>query len=229
MENKTSKYFKYAFGEIILVVIGILIALQINNWNENRKLKSKADVYVNKIVNDLKVDTLNIGKLITRAGKYKKNITNYFKYFDSAEALSIDQLIDSLNSFEVYYLKYFPVNKTFKDMESSGNSNLLLNTQRDFLINLASNQSELEIINQSFIDIAIDEHQKSLQQLGNNPSFYQKLNRKNSNERQTQGLIHRHLFLKAIDDLYLYLDERGKRIIKTSTEAIDLLTEKNND
>ena len=38
-KNKTGKYFKYAIGEIILVVIGILIALQINNWNENRKLK----------------------------------------------------------------------------------------------------------------------------------------------------------------------------------------------
>ena len=37
MENKTGKYFKYAIGEIALVVIGILIALQINNWNENRK------------------------------------------------------------------------------------------------------------------------------------------------------------------------------------------------
>lgn len=37
MENKTSKYFKYAIGEIVLVVIGILIALQINNWNENEK------------------------------------------------------------------------------------------------------------------------------------------------------------------------------------------------
>ena len=40
MENKTSKYLKYAIGEIVLVVIGILIALQINNWNEQRKQKS---------------------------------------------------------------------------------------------------------------------------------------------------------------------------------------------
>lgn len=38
-ENKMGKYFKYAIGEIILVVIGILIALQINNWNEHRKLE----------------------------------------------------------------------------------------------------------------------------------------------------------------------------------------------
>jgi len=36
-QNKTGKYFKYAIGEIILVVIGILIALSINNWNERRK------------------------------------------------------------------------------------------------------------------------------------------------------------------------------------------------
>ncbi|GGD88359.1 hypothetical protein GCM10011412_27770 [Maribacter cobaltidurans] len=37
MENKTGKYFKFAMGEIVLVVIGILIALQISNWNERRK------------------------------------------------------------------------------------------------------------------------------------------------------------------------------------------------
>ncbi|MFT5611248.1 MAG: hypothetical protein ACI9LU_001750, partial [Polaribacter sp.] len=35
-KNKPAKYLKYAVGEIILVVIGILIALQINNWNEGR-------------------------------------------------------------------------------------------------------------------------------------------------------------------------------------------------
>jgi len=36
-EDKTRKYFKYTIGEIVLVVIGILIALSINNWNETRK------------------------------------------------------------------------------------------------------------------------------------------------------------------------------------------------
>lgn len=39
-KNKTGRYFKYAIGEIFLVVIGILIALQINNWNENRKARA---------------------------------------------------------------------------------------------------------------------------------------------------------------------------------------------
>ena len=40
-ENKASKYLLYAIGEIALVVIGILIALSINNWNENNKLEKK--------------------------------------------------------------------------------------------------------------------------------------------------------------------------------------------
>ena len=46
--GKTSKYFKYAIGEIVLVVIGILIALQINNWNEENKLKNQEQKYINQ-------------------------------------------------------------------------------------------------------------------------------------------------------------------------------------
>ena len=56
-QNKTTKYFKYAIGEIILVVIGILIALQINNWNTNRKLKLKENQILNEIVNSIDNDT----------------------------------------------------------------------------------------------------------------------------------------------------------------------------
>lgn len=50
--GKTTKYFKYALGEIILVVIGILIALQINNWNEDRK----ADIKEKNLFANLKLD-----------------------------------------------------------------------------------------------------------------------------------------------------------------------------
>ena len=46
-EGKIIKYFKYAFGEIILVVIGILIALQINNWNQNQGIKKQLKNYQN--------------------------------------------------------------------------------------------------------------------------------------------------------------------------------------
>ncbi len=54
-ENKFSKYLIYAIGEIILVVIGILIALQINNWNENQKQKD----FAKKLLLDIKISLLN--------------------------------------------------------------------------------------------------------------------------------------------------------------------------
>jgi hypothetical protein len=74
-EGKTGKYFKYAIGEIILVVIGILIALQINNWNENRKQNKTEKEFITSVKNDLKQDKafiqLIIGQLEPRIEAYK--------------------------------------------------------------------------------------------------------------------------------------------------------------
>jgi len=53
MENKTSKYFKYAIGEIVLVVIGILIALQINTWNEHQKAIKKETEAINSLKQEI--------------------------------------------------------------------------------------------------------------------------------------------------------------------------------
>ncbi len=55
-ENKVSKYLLYAIGEIILVVIGILIALQINNWNENRKDKQLEENLLIQLSEDIKTN-----------------------------------------------------------------------------------------------------------------------------------------------------------------------------
>ena len=59
-EGKTTKYFKYAIGEIVLVVIGILIALQINNWNEDQKKKKQLNSIYAIIEQNLKTDLINI-------------------------------------------------------------------------------------------------------------------------------------------------------------------------
>lgn len=63
-EGKTGKYFKYAIGEIILVVIGILIALGINNWNENRKDRKQENEFLISIRKDLKQDKAFIQLII---------------------------------------------------------------------------------------------------------------------------------------------------------------------
>jgi len=58
--GNTGKYFKYAIGEIILVVIGILIALQINNWNEARKLQEEINTYLTQKLVNLNEDQLRL-------------------------------------------------------------------------------------------------------------------------------------------------------------------------
>jgi len=62
LENKTGKYLKYAIGEIVLVVIGILIALQINNWNEENKKKALMITNIKSIAEDIQADILDIQK-----------------------------------------------------------------------------------------------------------------------------------------------------------------------
>ena len=74
MENKTSKYLKYAIGEIVLVVIGILIALQINNWNELRKERQELLNIYGIVLEDLKND-INEVKIIL---DFKKQVQPFF-------------------------------------------------------------------------------------------------------------------------------------------------------
>jgi hypothetical protein len=82
-ENKFSKYLIYAIGEIILVVIGILIALQVNNWNENKSLENKTIISLSSLAEEL-----NSNKRVL-----KSNI-DLIK-FDIQTGLN---LIDSLNN-----------------------------------------------------------------------------------------------------------------------------------
>lgn len=65
-DSKFSKYMLYAFGEIILVVIGILIALQINNWNESRKNAHKENQYLESFKNDLLANIKELERVIEK-------------------------------------------------------------------------------------------------------------------------------------------------------------------
>ena len=64
-EGKTTKYFKYAIGEIILVVIGILIALQLNSWKETNAERNLEKQYITSLIEDIKKDTDNFNAAIT--------------------------------------------------------------------------------------------------------------------------------------------------------------------
>lgn len=58
--NKITSYLLYALGEILLVVIGIFIAVQLNNWNQERKNEVQGQVYRTRMINDLKTDLSSI-------------------------------------------------------------------------------------------------------------------------------------------------------------------------
>ncbi len=77
-KNKTGKYFKYAIGEIVLVVIGILIALSINNWNEKRKVNNDIDLIFTSLKSELESNILNTSELL-KVGYLTDSIRTLFR------------------------------------------------------------------------------------------------------------------------------------------------------
>ena len=124
-ENKAVKYTRYAIGEIVLVVIGILIALSINNWNQNRINKQKEAHYLFSFKNDLEAQIV----------KFKGNIQFYGIVINSAESILSDYSIqgnlsgiDSINtklSKMMYSIGYPEIKTTFNEVSTTGHIDLI--------------------------------------------------------------------------------------------------------
>ena len=97
-ENKFSKYLIYAIGEIVLVVIGILIALQLNLWNEQRKSNTVLTNNLRGVLVELKADADRIGKVIEFLKAGNKNRIAFINETDY-EQFSRDSLEKSLENF----------------------------------------------------------------------------------------------------------------------------------
>ena len=87
-DNKFSKYLLYALGEIALVVIGILIALQINNWNESKKVKQLEKSTLSEISNALQADLAQLESWISIKQLQESNITRILNYLENKEPYS---------------------------------------------------------------------------------------------------------------------------------------------
>jgi hypothetical protein len=83
MENKTGKYFKYAIGEIVLVVIGILIAVQVNSWYSKIKEDRLKHVYIENLINDLTKDTIQLNARVKVNVSYLKHIDSITKFVEN--------------------------------------------------------------------------------------------------------------------------------------------------
>jgi hypothetical protein len=146
-EGNTGKYLKYAIGEIVLVVIGILIALQINNWNENEKKRLSWKTYTKSLINDLKQDTTTLN-MVT-----KFIIADSLAIEKMGARLSSDKVtIDTLIKIVRYELKVNskayrpPNNKTFLAMQANGTIELFDNETYTLLLQLQNEQAIAESI-----------------------------------------------------------------------------------
>jgi hypothetical protein len=162
-KNKTGKYMKYAIGEIILVVIGILIALQINNLNENRKDTVKEQV----VLKQLQEDYLSNLKQLEEKMESRRNIINsgfqILKAFDQPEGVVRDSLI-----INIAYIAHDPTFDPIQnDLISSGNLRLIKNEKlKRLLSNWSSDVIALTEIEVSWSEIVNHRLDVVLMELG---------------------------------------------------------------
>jgi hypothetical protein len=128
MKNNTSKYFKYAIGEIVLVVIGILIALSINNWNQNRLDKIKSEEYHQRIVEDLDQFNTILSKESKRALQVNKYLHATVQILKGKELTQKNK--DTLDFALNNYFQMVEVQEsldTYEELKSSGQLGLIYN------------------------------------------------------------------------------------------------------
>ncbi|WP_411895911.1 DUF6090 family protein [Winogradskyella sp. A2] len=123
MENKASKYFKYAIGEIILVVIGILIALSLNNWNTQRLNTNRNQELLVKLSKELDLNIERARRLDSTTEN--AGFANKYKYTDSLYSLlrhnmAIDHL-DYMVGTSIFYVNTFNLNSSvFQELKNTG-------------------------------------------------------------------------------------------------------------
>ena len=122
-EGRTSKYFKYAIGEIILVVIGILIALQINNWNESRKEHAQETVLLEQLLSDFNSNLNQLDQKISMRKDFVNSATQLFGYIDNPSLATKDS-VDSYIGKTMPYATFDPI---VADLASSGELKLISN------------------------------------------------------------------------------------------------------
>lgn len=126
-KNKTRKYLKYAIGEIVLVVIGILIALSLNNWNELRK----NDIIKNQLIENLILELQSSKKIIQVAIiKSDSLVTEGELFLKHIEPKEITIEMDSLKKLGRFVTDGIPYDLNlpiYEDSKSSGKLSMINN------------------------------------------------------------------------------------------------------
>ena len=125
-DNKLFKYSRYAIGEIVLVVIGILIALQINTWKEEQKSKKLEQTYLIRLQNDLVKDTLYLVHYIQNLKKQKANIYQFVHELYNVQ--KTEEEFRQLFLLQSYFTENLVMQTiTYEELKNTGLINLFQN------------------------------------------------------------------------------------------------------
>lgn len=102
IKNENSKYFKYAIGEILLVVVGILIALQINNWNEDRKSTNKEIEILTDFKSGLEFDLLQLDSILDHYDRAKASLNIILDHLENDLPYADSLAVHFFNSTLIY-------------------------------------------------------------------------------------------------------------------------------
>ena len=149
-DNKPLNYARYAIGEIVLVVIGILIALQINNNNEIRKSREKELHYLNNIKSDLQLNINEIQDYIDIRTRRIVSANKVIEYFEGKPLKDLDEF--NRNIVNIYtWRKFYQINNTFQELTNSGNLALISNDSiKNTLLNLETLYKKLKYEEEHF-------------------------------------------------------------------------------
>ena len=172
-ENKFSKYLLYAIGEILLVVIGILIALSINNWNEKRKNNSLKESYIKNLIVDLAKDIENLEQLNNINTAAEKEGFYLTEFLDNT-LIEIDTL-RLTNS--IIFCAYIPnssiISSTYNDIINSNNINLFNDIELKRLLDDYYIRNEwLELFNDRILKTAWYDYRDEMSKF-HSPLLYQ--------------------------------------------------------
>lgn len=128
-ENKISKYLLYAIGEIILVVIGILIALKINNNNLENKTRELEKDYLTSLGIEFENNILKLEESNKMSVKIENSLIQALKFFDPLVLDTIDKDIfnNCLFVFAGSEVNFEPSNGVISDIINSGKLNIISN------------------------------------------------------------------------------------------------------
>lgn len=154
-ESKFSRYLLYAIGEIILVVIGILIALQVNNWNEKRNDEVEVATYLEQIEAELDIDIQALDSRIEKVDR----IIDYLNKLDSGKYDDLD--LNRLFHFLSRNLTTLENGHSFKKLRESGKTDRIEESQildqlQSYYLNDRHRFNELASFHKKFVSENIE-------------------------------------------------------------------------